>query len=201
MARVASSGAAKSGSASLGHVEHVSWARDLAGRLLAEPLPRRWAHSQGVGRKAESIAHIVGADAEVLTCAAWLHDIGYAPDLAKTGSHALDGARYLRDVVQADSRICRLVANHTYAIIEARRRGLDESLAGEFPAVDGLVADALVYSDMTTSPEGDPMDVEARLSEISARYGPGDIVFESIAEARLAILGSIASVSIAQSAS
>jgi putative nucleotidyltransferase with HDIG domain len=180
-------------------VEHVPWARDLAQRLLAEPLPRRWAHSQGVGRKAESIAHIVGPDAEVLACAAWLHDIGYAPSLAKSGSHALDGARYLRDVIQADSRLCRLVANHTYAIVEARRRCLAEELAAEFPVVDGLVADALVYCDMTTSPDGEPMDVETRLSEISARYGPGDIVSDSIAEVRPRILRSVQSVTGAQS--
>ena len=191
MARDASSGAVRSSSVSLGHVEHVPWARDLARRLLAEPLPRRWAHSQGVGRKAESIAHIVGADAEMLACAAWLHDIGYAPDLVKSGSHALDGARYLRDVVQADSRLCRLVANHTYAIVEARHRGLAEELSAEFPIVDGLVADALVYCDMTTSPDGDPVAVETRLSEIFARYGAGDVVHDSIAEAQARIIQSV----------
>jgi putative nucleotidyltransferase with HDIG domain len=179
-------------------VEHVPWARDLAQRLLAEPLPRRWAHSEGVGRKAESIAHIVGPDAEVLACAAWLHDIGYAPALVKTGSHALDGARYLRDIIQADSRLCRLVANHTYAIVEARHRCLADELAAEFPVVDGLVADALVYCDMTTSPDGDPVDVETRLLEISARYGPGDVVSDSIAEVRPRILRSVQSVTGAQ---
>jgi HD domain-containing protein len=179
-------------------VEHLEWARDLARRLLAEPLPRRWAHSQGVGRKAESIAHIVGADAEVLVCAAWLHDVSYAPDLVNSGSHALDGARYLRDVIHADSRLCGLVANHTYAIVEARNRGLAEELTAEFPIVDGLVADALIYCDMTTSPDGGPMDADTRLSEISARYGPGHIVSDSIAEVRQGILRSVRSVTSAQ---
>jgi len=172
-------------------VEHVQWARDLAERLLADPLPRRWAHSQGVGRKAESVAHRVGADAELLVAAAWLHDIGYAPDLVKSGSHALDGARYLRDVAHAGARLCRLVANHTYAIVEARRRGLATELATEFPIIDGLVADALVYCDMTTSPDGDPIDVEDRLAEIAARYGPGSLVADSKAEARPRILESV----------
>lgn len=172
-------------------MKHVQWARDLARYLLAEQLPRRWAHSQGVGRKAETVAHIVGADAETLVCAAWLHDVGYSPELVKSGSHALDGARYLRDVAQADSQLCRLVANHTYAIVEARNRGLAEELSAEFPIVDGLVADALVYCDMTTSPDGDPVDVETRLSEISARYGPGNIVSDSIAEAHSRIIQSV----------
>jgi HD superfamily phosphodiesterase len=56
--------------------------------------------------------------------AAWLHDIGYAPGLAVTGLHALDGARYLRDAQHADAMLCRLVAHHSWAIIEARERGL-----------------------------------------------------------------------------
>ncbi|MFG1806118.1 HD domain-containing protein [Streptomyces sp. NPDC049040] len=168
----------------------VPWSRQLAGDLLAEPLPRRWAHSQGVGRKAESIGHVLGADADLLICAAWLHDIGYAPSLVKTGLHSLDGARYLRDVEQADPRVCALVAYHSCAHIEARNRGLDEELAAEFEPVGGLLADALIYCDMTTTPNGEPVDVEQRLSEILSRYGPGAVVTESITEASPHIVGS-----------
>jgi putative nucleotidyltransferase with HDIG domain len=112
-------------------VEHVPWAPELAEELLADALPRRWAHSQGVGRKAESIASFLGNDAETLVSAAWLHDIGYAPALVDSGSHALDGARYLRDFARADDLVCRLVANHSYALVEAGRRGLAEELAAE----------------------------------------------------------------------
>ena len=53
------------------------------------------------------------------------------------------------------------------------------------------MADALVYCDMTTSPDGDPIDVEDRLAEIAARYGPGNLVADSIAEARPRILESV----------
>ena len=56
--------------------------------------------------------------------AAWLHDTGYAPGLAVTGLHALDGARYLRDAQHAGAMLCRLVAHHSYAIVEAGERGL-----------------------------------------------------------------------------
>jgi putative nucleotidyltransferase with HDIG domain len=172
-------------------VNDVSWARDLAEKLLSDALPRRWAHSQGVGRKAESIAHLLGDDAEILACAAWLHDVGYAPDLVRSGSHALDGARYLRDVAHVDSLICRLVANHSYALIEAGRRGLATELADEFPVVDGFLTDALVYCDMTTSPDGVPVDVAKRLQEIAARYEPGSIVADSIAEVGPRIIESV----------
>jgi HD superfamily phosphodiesterase len=73
----------------------ASWARQLARALLQEPLPRRWTHVQGVAARVRSLAPVLGADAHLLEAAAWLHDIGYAPDLAATGLHSLDGARYL----------------------------------------------------------------------------------------------------------
>lgn len=169
----------------------VSWAQQLAGDLLAEALPRRWSHSQGVGRKAESISRVLGDDADLLTCSAWLHDIGYAPKLVDTGLHALDGARYLRDVEHADPRLCALVAHHSCAHIEARNRGLGDELAAEFEPVGGLLTDALTYCDMTTTPVGESTDVDARLAEILSRYGPGDVVTESITEAAPHIKGSV----------
>src|SRR5258708_7014074 len=113
-------------------------ARHLTEQLLAEPLPRRWAHSQGVGRKAESIADAFDNAADLLVSAAWLHDIGYAPAVATTGFHPLDGARYLRDVVGAENRLCALVAYHSCAHIEARNRGLADELAAEFEPVGGV---------------------------------------------------------------
>ncbi|OJF10738.1 HD domain-containing protein [Couchioplanes caeruleus] len=172
-------------------MEQIERARDLARQLLAESIPRRWSHSQGVGRKAESVAHLVGDEGTALISAAWLHDIGYAPDLVVTGMHQLDGARYLRDVVHADELVCRLVAHHSCAFIEARNRGLDGQLANEFPQVPGIMSHAITYADMTTTPVGEPTDVEPRLAEILARYGDGDIVAESIREASPLIINSV----------
>ena len=104
---------------SLGHMNTLaSWAQQLAQALFQEPLPRRWAHVQGVATQARSLAPVLGADADLLEAAAWLHDAGYAPDLAVTGLHQLDGARYLRDPQHAGSMLCRLVAHHSCAIIE-----------------------------------------------------------------------------------
>jgi HD superfamily phosphodiesterase len=109
------------------------WASELARSLLAASLPRRWAHTQGVARRARTLAPILDDDADLLEAAAWLHDIGgYSPDLVTTGFHPLDGARYLRDSYHADSRLCRLVAHHSCAVIEAEERGLDGELTAEF---------------------------------------------------------------------
>jgi hypothetical protein len=44
-----------------------------------------------------------------MVMAAWLHDIGYAPELAVTGFHPLDGARFLRRA-GADGQVVSLVA-------------------------------------------------------------------------------------------
>jgi HD superfamily phosphodiesterase len=108
------------------------WAQQLVRALLQEPLPRRWAHVQGVADRTRSLAPVLGADADLLEAAAWLHDIGYTPSLATTGLHRLDGARYLRDAEHADAMLCRLVAHHSCAIIEAGERGLADALRYEF---------------------------------------------------------------------
>src|SRR5437773_12517991 len=97
----------------------ASWAEQLAQALLQEPLPRRWAHVQGVAARARSLAPVLGPDADLLEAAASVHDVGYAPDLAVTGLHQLDGAWYLRDAQHADGMLCRLVVHHSCAIIEA----------------------------------------------------------------------------------
>src|SRR5512140_3207809 len=130
----------------------ASWAEHLARALLQEPLPRRWAHVQGVAARARSLAPALGADADLLEAAAWLHDIGYAPDLAATGLHALDGARYLRDAQHADAKLCRLVAHHSCAIVEAGERGLADVLSYEFEPAPHALSSVLTCCDMTTSP-------------------------------------------------
>jgi HD superfamily phosphodiesterase len=110
----------------------ASWGEQLARALLHEPLPRRWAHVQGVAARARGLSPVLGADVDLLEAAAWLHDIGYAPGLATTGLHQLDGARYLRDTQHADAMLCRLVAHHSCAIIGASERRLANIRSYEF---------------------------------------------------------------------
>lgn len=161
----------------------VEWARDLARSLLEEPLPRRWAHTQGVAAQAVTLAPILGDDADLLTAAAWLHDIGYSPALVATGFHPLDGARYLRDTHDANPRLCNLVAHHTCAIIEASERGLAGELIDEFATEDGDLTDALIYCDMCSGPDGKTLTFSDRLSDIVSRYGSEHVVSRSIRRA------------------
>ncbi|MEV7291387.1 HD domain-containing protein [Streptomyces microflavus] len=91
------------------------WAMAVAEAELSSPLPRRWAHTQGVAEHAREVRQVLGVDAGLLLAAATLHDVGYAPRLAATGFHPLDGARFLRDEHGAEERLVRLVANHSFA--------------------------------------------------------------------------------------
>jgi HD domain len=177
---------------SLGRMNALaSWTEHLAQALLQESLPRRWAHVQGVAARARSLAPVLGADAGLLEAAAWLHDIGYAPGLATTGLHALDGARYLRDARHADALLCRLVAHHSYAIIEADERGLADILSLEFEPAPYALSSVLTFCDMTTSPDGKLVPVEKRLAEIYNRYGPGHVVSRSIQRATPMVLRAV----------
>jgi hypothetical protein len=167
------------------------WAGHLARALLQEALPRRWAHVQGAAARARGLAPVLGADADLLEAAAWLHDIGYAPGLARTGLHQLDGARYLRDAQQADALLCRLVAHHSCAIIEAGEHGLADVLSREFEPAPDALSSVLTCCDMTTSPDGELVPAGQRLAEIHDRYGPGHLVSRSMQRAAPMILGAV----------
>src|SRR5689334_8434708 len=128
----------------------VEWAWGVARDRLADALPRRWAHVQGVGRRAEEAAPLFGEDGDLLVTAALLHDVGYAPDIAETGFHPLDGARHL-ETLDASNRLCALVARHSSAIEEAKSRGLESEIES-YPDECTPLRDELWWADMTTTP-------------------------------------------------
>lgn len=155
-------------------------------------LPQRWAHSEGVARRAAKLAAVLGNDGDLLASAAILHDVGYAPKLAVTGFHPLDGARYLRDVHDADQRLVRLVANHSFALLEADEHGLRDALEAEFPLLeDHFLVEALVWCDMTTTPGGEATTAAERIIEITGRYGAGSVVGRFIARASPEIFAAV----------
>jgi hypothetical protein len=154
-----------------GMVAARAWAVDVATRFLDVPefRDRRWKHVQAVGGLAEAIAPAFGEDGPLLVASAWLHDIGYAPQLQRSGFHPLDGAWHL-DECKVGKRLSGLVANHSAAADEAVLRGLMIEMEA-FPDEAGAVRDALWACDMTTSPVGERVDFGERLREITARYG------------------------------
>ncbi|NUT17940.1 MAG: HD domain-containing protein [Hamadaea sp.] len=171
--------------------ELVELASGHAAQELAASLPRRWQDVQGVAAKAREIARVVPEKVrDLLIAAAWLHDIGYAPNIAHTGFHSLDGARWLLQQGQSP-RLAALVAYHSCALFEAEERGLAGALVAEFEQEHSITADALWYADMTTTPDGTPIEVTTRLDEIGERYGPERLVTRFWVRARPTLLAAI----------
>ena len=161
----------------------TSWAMWNAERLLA-PLGNRWLHVQQVARQAGRISGAVpGEDRDLLVAAAYLHDVGYAPELAVAGFHPLDGARWVRDQGQ-DERLARLVAHHSCATYEAEVRGFLDVLLAEFEPEESATYDALVFCDMTTGPTGNRISFNERIDDIYGRYGPDHEVSRALDSSR-----------------
>ena len=163
------------------------WAAAEAERLLS-PLGDRWKHVRAVGECAREVSAVLDQeDRPYLVATAYLHDIGYAPDLQRTGLHQLDGAHYLRSL--GAERLARLVAHHSEARFEIRLRGFGEELA-TYKREESWVSDALTYCDLTTGPTGLPMTFEDRVAEVEQRYGDGEIL-DALRQATPYLVGAI----------
>ena len=147
-----------------------------ASKLAEQVLGRgtvRFRHSTGVAAAAaRASAAVPHGDVDLLVAAAWLHDIGYAPSLSETGFHPLDGARYLRSI-GAPARLCRLVANHTGAWLEAANRGLINTLTEEFPP-EASDTSPIENGPMFTGTYLTAICERARRSKVSADRSEGD---------------------------
>jgi HD domain len=152
--------------------------------LLEVLEPDRRVHSVMVGLKVAAEAHrLPSALRAMAITAGLLHDIGYGHPA--TGFHPLDGARFLAGQGFA-VEVCHLVVHHSASTFEARERGIDLDVYGEF-AVGRDLGEAhqlLWWADMTTGPTGLTVAVGDRLDEIVKRYGPGHVVSTFIESAR-----------------
>lgn len=166
----------------------VAWAAKES-RVRLAPLGNRWAHSRAVALRAQEIAGAVDPDDHgTLLAAAYLHDVGYAPELVAYGFHPLDGALWLR--TRGLDRLGCLVAHHTGAIFEADALGLADPMRA-FRDERSVVSDALTYSDLTTGPTGERLTVARRLNEIESRYGAESLVVRALKSAYECLLASV----------
>lgn len=159
----------------------------VAERLL-EGVGARLAHSSAVAAQAQRAANLLDEPwRSVLVQAAWLHDIGYSDDLAELGFHPLDGARWLQ-LHGWPSEVCRLVAWHSDAEVEADLLGFARKLAAEFERPPALAAAILAWADLTASPTGKACTARERVAEILRRYRPGTAVHQAVSAARPSLL-------------
>lgn len=142
------------------------------------PLGRRWRHVLAVAQRASELSEgMTEADREAVISAAWLHDIGYAPEIARTQFHPLDGARWLK-TQGWPADVVGLVAHHSGARFEAAKRDMVEELA-TFPFRDSPLDDVMAAADLTTGPEGQRFTYDERLEEILARYPVESVVHQT----------------------
>lgn len=167
----------------------VERAQAVAEERLAS-LTTRLAHVRGVAAAAERVTSLLTSeDASTLVAAAWLHDVGYAPTVRSTGFHPVDGALFVRGLAFPEM-VVSLVAYHTGAAVEAVERGLEVDL-GKIPPPSSELLDALTYADMTTGPDGDPVDADERLAEILTRYDSDDPVHRAVTRSRPELLSAV----------
>ncbi|MGH9108672.1 MAG: HD domain-containing protein [Acidimicrobiales bacterium] len=151
----------------------IEWAARYAEDLLADD-GHRWLHSKAVASKAAELADRLRLpDGDVLVAAAYLHDVGYAPAVALTGFHPLDGGRHLRQL--GEDRLAVLAAQHGGSAEEAALRQLADAMA-EFHREESHVARLLDYCDLTIGPNGEDMSPDERLADVQNRYGPEHVV-------------------------
>ncbi|MCC6156765.1 MAG: HAD-IIB family hydrolase [Deltaproteobacteria bacterium] len=114
-----------------------------------------------------------------LVAAAYLHDIGYTPDVSRTGFHQLDGAVWCAHRGYSDE-VVAAVLTHSGAPEEA---ALDPRVRDFYAALPPIaptpLADALTFCDLRTLPTGERITANEHLREIAVRYGAEHIVTRS----------------------
>jgi hypothetical protein len=140
---------------------------EFLARLLPDK-PNRVKHILGV----TSFAREVGAalDLPKLELVALAHDIGYANDLRRTGFHPLDGAIFLAHC-GADDDAIHAVLHHTGAREEAKHWPKATTFYEIAPYRPTALDEAITFCDTQTSPVGERVTIEERISEIEGRYG------------------------------
>jgi hypothetical protein len=161
-------------------------AQTLAQSLLSAD-PGRLAHVRGAGLVAGMAAGALRLDQpEMVVAAAWLHDIGYAPAIARTGFHPLDGALFLAREGWPE-QVVFLVAHHSHAAVLAPYYGVQQHMA-LLEHVPGLADDVLTFSDLRAGPNGLGADPRDRVEDMRRRHVDRTFVPDDIRESRYRIL-------------
>lgn len=140
------------------------------------PEENRYKHIMGVVEKAQGVPE------------AYLHDIGYAKKLVRTGFHPLDGALFALEH-SFSPEVVKAVLFHSGAYGEAKLRGgeigyLYRQLSPFLTSSDQEKIDFLTYCDIHTSSDGSTVTIEERLADIFARYPEDTVVHRNMKQQR-----------------
>lgn len=164
--------------------ELVQRARALAIHVLGDDPGLREHAARSAQHAARMARDIASSNQAEVTAAAWLHDIGYAPQLERTGFHPLDGALFLIRHSWPD-RVVRLVAHHSLAAIEAPFYGVSHHLSA-IEQVQGIDADILVSADLLGGRGDRTPSVQERLAAMREVDEAGGVVPADVRQERYA---------------
>jgi hypothetical protein len=161
-------------------------ARALAESLLVDD-PTRLEHVRGAGTVAGMVASALSPhQPEMIIAAAWLHDIGYAPAIARTGFHPVDGALFLAREGWPDP-VVFMVAHHSQAAVLAPYYGVQHHMA-LLEHVHGVADDIITFSDLRAGPNGLGAEPRDRVEDMRRRHADSGVVPRAIREARYRML-------------
>ena len=164
----------------------VAEAQSLARHLLGHD-PRRLRHVAGTARAAGFVAtHVPDVHEDVVVAAAWLHDIGHAGHLVRSGFHPLDGALYLQEAGW-DNAVVGLVAYHSHCRVVADHMGLTDDLT-QFENPVGLNADTLTFADVIAGSDGQGVSASKGLAKMLHAPSGGTDLPEAVREERYRLL-------------
>ncbi|MFD0982711.1 HD domain-containing protein [Tropicimonas aquimaris] len=106
-----------------------------------------------------------------LVIAAAYHDLGYAPDLATTGFHPVDGALVARSD-GLDDGIVEAVLHHSgaRALAQRTRPELMPHYGPECRMMRSALSRALTFCDTHSGPRGETFTLSERIAEIRQRH-------------------------------
>ncbi len=159
----------------------IDKARELAQEYSKDDSDR-WIRLQRVAALAGNLAETIitnPTDGETLVKAAWLHDIGRSPQLAKTGLYSLDGAVFLEE--NGEHKLALLVANHSFSKEEAALRGLSEEME-QFHYSRDLLSECLTYCDLSIDQRGKRLVLTDRVTDVLEQFGPNSVIAAALSQ-------------------
>lgn len=157
---------------------------ELARLLLVKTT--RWPHTSAVGTLGIQWLR-QGRIPRVVAQAAWLIDIGHAPELATTGVPAADGARFLARR-RFSPFVVSLVGHHIGAMLEGHELQPPADIAP--PPRD--LADALTALDLSIDSDGFEVDPCARIEAILKVFPTYHPTHRTITAAKAGLLAACA---------
>ena len=137
----------------------VRYAREAARELLATEAPASWTRSEKAATHADHAVTTLGRPrGEVMVAAAWLHGIGDAPAIQRTGFAPVDGA--VRLLAEGwPTPVVSLVAHQAQSRLVAPAYDATERLA-LFDRIQGWPSDILDYAIVLGAVDAEAPDPE-----------------------------------------